>query len=147
MTPGEAQDRVAIADLLARYNMHGDRFHVDALAALFGDTGTLRFSGAASIGQAAIAARLGEPGARNPALTLSRHHLTTSTITLNADLAGGRTYFQVLTDIGLDHHGVYVDMLQKRDGGWWFTSRDVRIDWQSQASLYPRLHVRGIAPA
>ena len=146
MTAEDINDRVAIAALMGRYNINGDRGRVEALAALFGESGVLQFSGAATAGAVQIAARLGERGARNPALTFSRHHLTTSMVELKGDIAEGRTYFQVLTDVGLDHHGVYVDVLERRDGDWFFRHRDVRIDWQSPHSLYPGLHLRGKVP-
>jgi hypothetical protein len=139
-------DDAAIRHLMARYTMNGDRGKLEALAATFAEDGTLAFSGAASTGRAAIIARLSAPGPRNPALTLSRHHLTSCLIDIADDRAAARTYFQVLTDIGLDHHGVYVDALEKTAGAWLFRHRDVRIDWQSPRSLYAPLHVRGVAP-
>ena len=146
MTDGEAHDRIAIAALLARYNAEGDRGRIEALALTFAPDGCLRFSGQESRGRAAIIARLAAPSGRNPALSVTRHHLATSAITLLGDRAEGRTYFQVLTDIGLDHHGVYVDALVRLESGWAFALREVRIDWQAPHSLYPRLHVRGLAP-
>jgi len=142
----QAEDRAAIHALMARYNINGDRGRIVALAATFAESGTLAFSGAASTGREAIVARLSLQGGRNPGLTLSRHHITTSLVDVNGDHAAARTYFQVLTDIGLDHHGVYIDALEKRGGFWLFRHREVRIDWQSRRSLYPPLHVRGIAP-
>jgi hypothetical protein len=140
-------DDAAIRHLMARYTMNGDRGKLEALAETFAEDGTLAFSGAASTGRAAIVARLAAPAARNPALTLSRHHLTSCLIDIDGERATGRTYFQVLTDIGLDHHGVYIDAMEKIAGAWLFRHRDVRIDWQSPRSLYASLHVRGIAPA
>ena len=140
------QDQVAIRDLMSRYTINGDRGRIDALAATFAENGTLRFAAVESTGRAAILARLSDPSPRNPALTLTRHHLTSSMIEVVGTAGSGRSYFQVLSDIGLDHHGVYMDSMAKIGGAWLFTYRDVRIDWQSPYSLYPRLHVRGVAP-
>jgi hypothetical protein len=147
MTDQEASDRIAIAALLARYNTEGDRGRIGTLALTFAPDGCLRFSGEDCRGRAAIIARLSTPGGKNPALTVTRHHLGTSSITLHGDHAEGRTYFQVLTNIGLDHHGVYVDALIRAEFGWVFALREVRIDWQSPDSLYPPLYVRGVPPA
>lgn len=149
MSEQERADRVAIRHLMARYNINGDRGRVDELAATFAEDGAIEFSGEKTVGRAAVFTRLsGGDGktARNPALTVSRHHITTSLVDIDGDRASGRTYFQVLTDIGLDHHGVYVDAIAKIDGEWHFTHREVRIDWQSPHSLYGPLHVRGKAP-
>jgi hypothetical protein len=145
MNEDERADREAIRVVMAQYNIDGDRSRVASLAALFLPDGKLHFSGSFSTGPAEIEARLGVKN-RNPALTLSRHHLTTSLIELDGAQAQGRSYFQVLTDIGLDHHGVYVDLLEKQDGRWWFKDRQVRIDWQSPHSLFTGLHVRGRKP-
>ncbi len=140
------QDQVAIRDLLSRYTINGDRGRTDALVATFAEGGTLRFGAIESTGRAAILARLSDRSAGNPALTLTRHHLSSSMIEVTGTTATGRSYFQVLSDIGLDHHGVYMDRMTRVDGMWLFSYRDVRIDWQSPHSLYPKLHVRGVAP-
>jgi hypothetical protein len=146
-------DREEIRDLMARYNIAGDRGQVDVLAATFAEEGVIEFGGAAMQGPAAIAARLGgrsDPaggGGKSSALTVIRHHLTTSEVVVDGDSARARTYFHVLTDIGPDHHGVYVDRLVRTAAGWRFAHRQVRIDWQADDSLFQPLHVRGRAPA
>lgn len=144
-TPTE--DREAIRHLMAVYNINGDRGRVAALGEAFTEDGVIEFSGEATHGQAAIVARLSSGGARNPALELSRHHLTTSLIELDGDTATARSYFQVLTNQGLDHHGHYADRLVRTAGGWRIAHRAVRIDYQSAQSLYAPLHVRGRVPA
>jgi hypothetical protein len=148
MTPDEACDREAIRDLMARYNINGDRARIEAFAATFAPEGTLEFSGEATRGRAAIFARLsGGSAPRDPRHTFSRHHLTTSLVELDGDRATARTYFHVLTDIGLDHHGHYADRLCRIDGEWFFEHRSVRIDWQSPLSLNARFHVGGKPPS
>ncbi len=147
MSEDERLDRERIRQLMARYTLNGDRGRIDALASTFAEDGVLAFSGLETRGRAAIIARLGGAGDRNPALTLSRHHLTSSLVEIEGEVASGRTYFQVLTDIGLDHHGVYVDRLAQSGGEWLFKRREVRIDWQAGASLYPRFNLRGKPPA
>lgn len=142
------EDREAIRHLMAVYNINGDRNRVDALAEVFAEDGVIEFSGEVTKGRAAINARLSGVGSatRNPALELSRHHITTSLIELDGDTAQARTYFQVLSNEGLDHHGHYVDRLVRTAEGWRIAHRNVRIDFQKADSLYAPLHVRGRVP-
>lgn len=140
------EDREAIRHLMAVYNINGDRGRIAALGEVFAEDGVIEFSGEATQGRAAIVARLSTGGVRNPALDLSRHHLTTSLIELDGDTATARSYFQVLTNQGLDHHGHYADRLVRTPQGWRVAHRSVRIDYQSPQSLYAPLHVRGRAP-
>jgi hypothetical protein len=147
MTNEERNDREDIRVLMARYNINGDRGNIEGLAATFADDGVIQFNNESSTGRAAIVQRLSGGGERNPALTVSRHHLGTSLIEIDGDTAAGRTYFHVQTDIGPDHHGVYVDRFAKIDGQWWIAHREVRIDWQSPHSLNRPQWVRGQQPA
>lgn len=144
-TPTE--DREAIRHLMAVYNINGDRGRVTALGEAFAEDGVIEFSGETTEGRAAIVARLSQAGTRNPALELSRHHLTSSLIELDGDTATARSYFQVLTNQGLDHHGHYADRLVRTAEGWRIAHRSVRIDYQSPDTLYAPLHVRGRVPA
>jgi hypothetical protein len=141
-----AADRDAIRQLMIRYNMAGDRGKVAELAQVFAEDGVIRFNDEATQGRQAIARRLGG-GVASPGLVVTRHHLTTSLIEVDGDAATGRTYFQVLTNIGPDHHGVYVDRFARIDDTWLIVYREVRIDWQVENSVFPPLHVRGIALA
>nr|WP_281061210.1 nuclear transport factor 2 family protein [Sphingobium sp. Sx8-8] len=144
-------DREAIRQLLAAYNINGDRGRVDLLADTFAEDGVIEFSGERTQGRAAIAARLGGgsrggEGGKSSRLTVTRHHLATSLVEIDGDSADARTYFMVHTDIGPDHHGVYVDRLIRTPQGWRFAHRQVRIDWQAEGSLFGPLHVRGQRP-
>lgn len=146
MTNEERNDREAIRVLMARYNINGDRGDIEGLAATFAQDGVLHFNNDSTTGRVAIAARLSGGSKRNPALTVSRHHLGTSLVEIEGETATGRTYFHVQTDIGPDHHGVYVDRFRKVDGEWLIAHRQVRIDWQSPQSLNAPQWVRGQPP-
>jgi hypothetical protein len=139
-------DLAEIQTLLARYNICGDRGDIVGLAATFSTDGVLEFSGSVMKGREAIIDRLSSDDYRTPELTYSRHHLTTSLVDITGDTAEARTYFQVFTEIGLDHHGVYVDRLDKVAGEWLIVHRQDRIDWQSPQSLFAPMWVRGNPP-
>ncbi|AXE66253.1 hypothetical protein BBF93_04955 [Hyphomonas sp. CACIAM 19H1] len=142
MTDTHFSERMAIADLIASYTINGDRGKLDGLAACFAPDGVLEFPGASAKGPAEIFRTLSS-GPRNPSLTLVRHHLTSSLIEFETDeTATGRTYFQVCSDAGLDHIGVYADRFVRLDDGWRIARRHVRIDWQSPGSLFRRFEAR-----
>jgi 3-phenylpropionate/cinnamic acid dioxygenase small subunit len=137
MTSEEVCAREEIRDLLARYTYNGDRGEVAALAACFAEDGEFEFPGAKAVGHAAVAAAL--TGAeRNPARTFVRHHITNPLIVLAPDgkTATSRSYFQVISNAGPDHAGVYNDRLKRTAEGWRFARRQVRVDWQASTSLF-----------
>ncbi len=72
-----------------------------------------------------------------------RHHLTTCQITLwGSDQADVRTYFQVITNRGLDHAGIYIDRVsQQSDGKWRVMSREVRVEYRAETSFVPASEV------
>lgn len=142
---GTATDRDAIRDLLARYTYNGDRGRVAELAACFADDGALEFPGASARGAEAILAAL-TSGARNPALTFVRHHITNPLIDIVGDAATARSYFAVHADNGLDHSGTYNDNLVRTNNGWRFTLRRVRVDWQAATSLFRPMATRPARP-
>jgi hypothetical protein len=139
----ELTAREAIRELIARYALAGDRGRLDALAACFAPDGVLQFPGTTARGPAAIASALAS-APPVPGLTLVRHHVTTQAIDLSPDrgVADARSYFLVLSDAGPDHGGVYVDRLRRQGSAWLFSHRQVRIDWQSSGSLFPRFPTR-----
>jgi hypothetical protein len=146
MARDDSADRNEIRNLMARYSLASDCGRHHDLAQTFAEDGTLCFSGQATTGRAEIVTRLTQRGPRNAALTLTRHHLTTSLIEVEGERATGKTYFQVVTNIGLDHCGVYVDEFVKLDGNWYFARREARVDWQTSQSLYPPLQARSRMP-
>jgi uncharacterized protein (TIGR02246 family) len=141
----ELLDREAIRALIISYNALGDRGRVAEMAEVFTPDARLTAVGRTAIGRGEIAALL----SANPLLPehrVTRHHIGTQTIDLDGDEAVARSYFSVLTNIGLDHHGVYIDRLRRQaNGAWLITEREVRLDWQAPNSVYAPLpvHSRG----
>jgi hypothetical protein len=153
MTPEQVIAREAIIHTQSVYNTEGDRGRVEGLVQTFTVDGVLEldrgvFSGREEISRALSeavedkrqeAATAGQGG--SVARNFLRHNLTTRRIEfLGAEEADVWTYFFVMTPIGLDHSGVYVDRFVRRDDRWLIARRRVKIDWQSEHStiLPPR---------
>lgn len=130
-----AADRDAVRDLLARYTYAGDRGRLAELAACFAADGTLEFPGTTAQGPQAIVAALGS-GPPNPERSFVRHHITNPLIELDGNTGTSRSYFTVWSNNGADHAGTYNDRVIRTPHGWRFAHRQVRIDWQSEQSLF-----------
>jgi len=143
MTPEELLAREAIRHTQSVYNNEGDRGRLDGLLATFTVDGVLEldrgvFTGREAIRGAlspAVDAKRSEHRAAGAPRLFLRHHLTTSRVELTSPTtADAWTYFQVMTPIGLDHAGLYVDRFVEHDGGWLIAHRRVKIDWQAADS-------------
>ena len=143
MTPEQAVAREAIAHTQSVYNTEGDRGRLDGLLDTFTADGVLEldrgvFNGRdeirAALSPAVDAKRAEARTADGPRIFL-RHNLTTRRIEFRGEEeADAWTYFFVVTPIGLDHCGVYVDRFVRRDDRWLLANRRVKIDWQAENS-------------
>lgn len=152
MTRDDAAAHEAIRQTIAGYTIAGDSRDAEAFKRLWADDAILEFAGFPPVpgfrrqGIEEIRAATGtwspEPG-KDPSLTLTsfiRHNLTTCQIELTGpDTARAKTYFMVMTEIGLDHSGSYTDKLVLRDGKWLFSHRHIMVDWRSPVSAFPPL--------
>lgn len=151
MTADELLAREAIRDLLARYNMAGDRVRAEAFAGVFAEDGVLETAAHRLEGRAAILAWMKawatggakdqtaaqDAAAPNAAPRIARHHLAASEVTLTApDRAQARTNWTVYSDIGPDHGGVYLDELHCSAGVWLIGYRRARTEWNAPASRF-----------
>ncbi|HEX2578713.1 MAG TPA: nuclear transport factor 2 family protein [Aquihabitans sp.] len=138
--------REAVRDLLARYTWAGDRGRSGDLAALFAEDGVLevgahggRWEGRDEIARRldAVAERVAVAGTSTGAV---RHHVSSIEIDVrSAHEATARSYFLVLTSIGVDHWGRYRDRVAAGpDGTWRFLERSVQVDGHSPGSLVVR---------
>jgi 3-phenylpropionate/cinnamic acid dioxygenase small subunit len=135
LEPWEVAARVAIRDLVARYNAKGDAGRFDELLELFCEDGVVEIPGQPERrGREAIrglfegvALRTGSGGDR-PARYI-RHFTSTLQVDFDShEAARGRAYYQVLTDRGLDHWGRYVDRYRLDGESWRFAERRVSVD-------------------
>jgi uncharacterized protein (TIGR02246 family) len=128
----EAAAREAIRDLVARYNALGDAGRLEELAALFCEDAQLEVEGRLHVGRTAIRA-LFDAAADEARAGTGIRHLRHFVSTLVIDVEGpgrarGRSYYQVLTDRGLDHWGRYRDEYRLAGGRWRFARREVSVD-------------------
>ena len=134
--------RESIRDLVARYNANGDTGRFAQVRELFSPTATMvinpggTFAGIEEV--MTIFTGTADSTSMASGLTHVRHSTTTHQIDLIDEAhATGRLYFFVLTDIGLDHWGRYVDHYEVIDGVWKFSSRNVTVDGWASNSLFP----------
>lgn len=150
MTDEEVRAREAIRRTQALYNAAGDRGRIAELVGAFTDDGVLEVDQGVFRGKAAIAGFLGGvartsgggagadagAGARPAGRHFVRHNLTTCHIELTGPAtADARTYFLVMTPIGVDHAGVYTDKFVARGPDWLIAYRRVRLDYVSPHTL------------
>jgi len=127
MEQWELAVREQVRDLIAHYNLAGDRGWIDDMLGLFAPDATLTIDGVDHVGRDAIQSVFTQ--AKGPRPELIRHHVATLKIDVaDADHASSRCYFQVLTGNGLDHWGRYTDRFATVDGEWRFAHRSVRVD-------------------
>lgn len=127
MQEWELVAREQLRDLIARYNLVGDRGWIQELLALFTPDAVLQVDDREHVGIDAIRSVFTD--AKGPRPELIRHFTGTLELSVaSPEHASARCYFQVLTVNGLDHWGRYTDRFRCVDGGWLFARRDVRVD-------------------
>ncbi|MDM3972697.1 nuclear transport factor 2 family protein [Mycobacterium marseillense] len=140
--------REQIRDTLARYNWSGDAGALDGLTQTFCPDGVLEIRGFDPLhGRSAIAEFLsGVTGrvATDADVTagvkpIVRHNVANVLFTeLAPARARVKSYFTVITHIGLDHCGRYHDILVPEDGTWLIKHRQVSTDWAAPDSAMAR---------
>ncbi len=135
--------REEIRHLMATYNQAGDSGKRELFESVFTVDAVLesplsRYEGRDAIVEGLFARTdRSQPGSEKPRLSFLRHNLTTSRIGFTSPVeARGRTYFFVVTDIGPDHSGVYVDRFRKEAGRWLIANREVRLDFVAENAIF-----------
>ena len=134
--------RCAIMQALAVCTQAGDARKADAYAGSYTEDGVLdlgeRIEGREAIRQwMARPSVIPAPHDGRPAFV--SHHLTTCRIDLTSERsATARTYWLVISAVGLDHSGYYDDRFLKVDDAWLIAYRRPRTLWISPESLLKR---------
>ena len=134
--------REAIRDLVARYNAYGDSGLFDRMLELFASDAVLEVAGSPNEGHDEIRAVFTGVVDRTSGGDGRPDYLRHCTATHQIDLvdsgtATGRCYFYVLTRVGLDHWGRYLDDYRTVDGEWRFARRRVLVDDFGPDSILP----------
>ena len=142
MTQDEAAAHAAISATLAACTQAGDARKAEAYAACFAEDGVLeldrRIEGRETI-RAWMTAPSVIPQPTGPSPGYVSHHLTTCRIELTSETtATVRTYWFVITAVGLDHSGYYDDRFRKVADAWLLAHRRPRTLWTSPESLLRR---------
>ena len=131
--------RESIRDTEARYNHAGDSGRYDEMIACFTDDGVLAIVGGEEHrGHAALRSFFGSVGSSAaPGFTHLRHCMTNLLINIESpERASAQSYFQVITDIGLDHWGRYRDRLVPVGARWLLEHRSVKTDGYASNSYF-----------
>jgi hypothetical protein len=138
----EAIAREQIRDVIARYNQAGDRGRLDELVLCFTPQGAIQIKDEPPVrGREAIRERLGgavRDLAGTSARRLLRHHVSSTRIELLSPReASARSYYLVVTEIGPDHCGLYLDRLERDGDAWRIAHRRVTVDWKAPGTRFP----------
>jgi hypothetical protein len=139
MNDEERTSHVAISATLAACTQAGDARKADNYAGCFAPEGILDL-GEPIAGREAIRQWMTAPSPiplpKNSAPGFVSHHLTTCRIELlDEGAAKVRTYWLVITAVGLDHSGYYEDRFVKIGNEWLIAYRRPRTLWVSPDSL------------
>jgi hypothetical protein len=139
MTHEETIARAAISQTLALCTQAGDARKAEAYARSFTEEGVLelgeRIEGREAIRRWMTAPSvIPQPEGGSPGFV--SHHLTTCRIELTSErTATVRTYWLVISAVGLDHSGYYDDRFEKVGDAWLIALRRPRTLWKSPQSL------------
>ena len=133
--------REEIRDLVTRYNSNSDTGRFPQLMELFDDSSVMTLDGVNVYnGRSEIINIFNNAKGRLNSADVPkyiRHFVATHQIDLESETAArGRCYFAVITHIGLDHWGRYVDTYKKVDGKWLFDTRKVFVDGTDPRSTF-----------
>jgi 3-phenylpropionate/cinnamic acid dioxygenase small subunit len=136
----QAAIREHIRDTMARYNIAGDRRDLAAFVATFAEHAVYESAVFHCVGRAEIHRYLSDnwhAKPMGPVARFRRHNLTTCQIDITGPTtADARTYYLVMSDLGADHCGFYVDRFCLENAHWLIAHREVWMDWCHPQSLY-----------
>jgi hypothetical protein len=133
--------REAIRYTIGRYNSAIDRSAYPELAEVFIPAGTMVFGGQTRFeGRDEIIAALTAGAQRRGAFeakNFQRHLLGNSIINVVDDTrARAVHYIVVITELGVDHTGVYVDDFVKSEDRWLIAHRAANLEWVRSDSRF-----------
>lgn len=136
----EALARDAIRDLVARYNHHGDRGEVEAVAELFDERGVLEVAMGGPVRRASgrdgivrllndISAAWAAESSGSGSPRWVRHFVSCHVIDVESSTrATGTSYVMVMRAAGIESVARYFDTYTMQQGRWLFQHRKARRD-------------------
>jgi len=128
-----AINRMHILGTMSRYAHGIDTAQYELVGGCFTDDGVLRVPKSPELeGPSDICSKLSVAGKKRREVggqIFQRHSLSLSRIEIDGGVASAETYFHVITELGLDHSGRYVDKIRKVGGKWLFQERQVFVEY------------------
>ena len=126
--------REGVRYTVSRYNSAIDRAAYEELADVFMLDGSMTFGGHASlVGHDQIISTMRQGAQRRGALepgNFQRHILGNSIINVvDGQTARSVHYIVIVTELGVDHSGVYVDEFVKSGERWLIRQRKANLEW------------------
>lgn len=122
-----SEDRLAIMELVARYNHAYDGGDAEAWAATFTEDGVFQSRGRRTQGREALVRRV-EDRAERIATFKPRHLNNNFVIEGDGDSATLTCHVLLMSGSDVAAVGSYEDVLRRVDGAWRFTHRKVTMD-------------------
>lgn len=143
MTLDEMLAREAIRKTISMYNSAVDSGQRDKLAEVFTDDVAMTVAGGPDlVGVDVIIAALTDGAQRrgfHEPGNFQRHHMTSAMIdVIGADTATARLYVMVMSEIGLDHSGMYNDRYRRVGDRWLIAQRQASMEWANPQSRFTR---------
>lgn len=141
MNEFEISARCGIQDAMGRYAIAVDNGRYTDLRGVFSEDATMAIHGKRHlVGISQIIAALEEgAAARGARVTgnFQRHNLTTSIIEMDSESTARATHYViVVTELGLDHTGLYRDSFRKVSHRWLLQHREAQMEWTRPDSRF-----------
>ena len=143
MQLAEMLAREAIRKTLSIYNFAVDRADFAALREVFLPEATMTIQGSPTIAGIDAIIRALSGGSRSGSAfrdgRFQRHNLTSSLIDFaDGDNASGEHYVLVVTELGVDHNGRYLDRYVRNGDRWLIQHRAASMEWARPDSRFVR---------
>jgi hypothetical protein len=134
MTLDEMLAREAIRCTIASYVRNADTADYDRHVEVFHPEAKMIVQGGPTLeGRTVIIDAMKQGAVKRRAFdagNFQRHNITTSMVEITgAGTAVATTYIMVVTELGFDHAGVYVDEFERQGDGWLIKVRRATMEW------------------
>jgi len=137
MSAEEAIAREHIRDRMSRYTMWRDANNTEKFLENWADDAVFESVAFRLKNKKEIEAYYADNASPKMPAKFRRHNITTAMIDITSPTtAEAKAYYFVITDIGPDHSGYYLDRYRLENGKWLFTYRGCWVEWCMPNSVY-----------